>query len=202
MCALVGGCFINIHGHLARPTQRRDWSAGAEATASDGEAAAIAAPGLRVLSHLLSYPLTLAHFLTHICPSPSTPRAPTGLVMLGARAEATLPSLWWRELLAYHHGSSSSSRSRSPLNLGLHMVGPELPSSSRGERVPLGDEEAAVADGRSGRGAGGELTLFRHRGLYHELLAAGDGESCLACASFRRSAFLWRHQPNQRHPSN
>lgn len=154
--------------------QRRGWSAAAAAASSGSDATkanAIAPPGLRVLSHLLSYPLTLGHYLAHICPSPPQQAA---LVMLGARAEATLPSLWWRELLCYHGGGGHSS----PLNLGLHMVGPELAAagsgkgSSRGEQVRLAtDAEASAGESQQG---GGELTLFRHRGLYHELLAATE----------------------------
>lgn len=128
----------------------------------------IAAPGLRVLSHLLSYPLTLAHYLGHIAPvlsSPSRPPSTAALVMLGARAEASLPSLWWRELLCYH----GSSRMQS-LRLYVHMVGPELPGrSERGggrECVNL-----SLSTEGQGEGAGGELVLYRHRGLYHELLS-------------------------------
>ena len=40
--------------------QRREW--GAASAGANG----IEAPGLRVLSHLLSYPLTLAHFFEHL----------------------------------------------------------------------------------------------------------------------------------------
>jgi hypothetical protein len=124
-----------------------------------------------VLSHLLSYPLTLAHYLSHICPAPSQGTA--HLVVLGARAEATLPSLWWRELLCYHASSPS-------LRLGLHMVGPDLPGGNGGgERVPLslgGQEEEEEEEQQQQREEEQQLTLYRHRGLYHELVTSASGK--------------------------
>lgn len=168
--------------HPTYAQQRRGWSSpSSSASGAAGPEGESIPAGLRILSHLLSYPLTLAHYLSHICPCPPPSVSPsssssqgTALVMLGARAEATLPSLWWRELLCYH-GSGH-------LNLSLHLVGPELPSSKGGgERVPLVLPQEQRGEGaqqqRQGQGqGGGELTLHRHRGVYHQLIEEGEGE--------------------------
>ncbi|RYH16986.1 hypothetical protein EON65_29290 [archaeon] len=50
----------------------------------------------RILSSLLTFPLTLSHALSTLFPHP-IPKL--NIVVLGARSEASLPASWWREVM-------------------------------------------------------------------------------------------------------
>eukprot|EP00624_Nannochloropsis_granulata_P001329 evm.model.NODE_16477_length_6640_cov_25.901356.1 len=119
----------------------------------------LASPGLRILSHLLSYPMTLAHYLPHlqkVAEATKTKKeeaaAAVHLAILGARAEASLPSAWWMELLCLRC-----------IHLHLHMVGPEMPHAVAKTAARAAEHVVLDADR--------QLWLHKHHGLYHELVA-------------------------------
>jgi len=157
--------------------RQRDW-------AEPNTTTLLASPGLRILSHLLSYPMTLAHYLPHLQKAAAAATTAAGkkedaaaaaaavhLAILGARAEASLPSAWWKELLCLRRG-----------HLHLHMIGPELPRAAAKEGVAAGAAgvAAAAAAEHVVLDAERELWLYKHHGLYHEL--ASDVSSSLAAS--------------------
>lgn len=83
---------------------------------------------LRALSALLTSPLTIASAMhnieQYICNKDNEHRR--SIVILGARAEASLPPVWWRELLLDLRLRSSVLPQR-PLD--IHFVGPDLPTN-------------------------------------------------------------------------
>jgi hypothetical protein len=70
-------------------------------------------PATRMLTSLLTYPLTLAHGIETIYGSK---RPNLNVLLLGARSESSLPLKWWAECL---HACSSS-------NINITMLGPGL----------------------------------------------------------------------------
>jgi hypothetical protein len=116
-----------------------------------GEDAAVRAPFFRQLSGMLSFPLTLAHALArhqtigYVAPCAARE---LNLVVLGARAEASLPPAAWLELAAVLPAQ----------RLHLQMVGPSVESTLQ--------EYASREAWRAG-----PLRVTLHRGLFHELLA-------------------------------
>jgi hypothetical protein len=86
-------------------------------------------PALRIMSHMLTFPLTLAYALQqlHTCyllgkssrSSNSAPSAGLNIVCIGARAEASLPVHLWTEAVLACKGILGSSGS-------LSFIGPEL----------------------------------------------------------------------------
>lgn len=116
-------------------------------------------PGIRILSHLLSYPMTLAHYLPHLqkaakATDTKKEEAATAvnLAILGARAEVSLPSAWWMELLCLRRA-----------HLHLHMVGPELPQAVAKTAAEAAEHVVLDADR--------QLWLHKHHGLYHVIVA-------------------------------
>lgn len=177
----------------------------------------IGTPGLRVLSHLLTYPLTLGYLLEHIIPqekpcgkwayyichpsinaplpqlpfcpfipfySPSNLPGPIyvdtfSIGVLGARAEASLPPLWWNEVIYMCGGDEEETtttgrrrkRNLPTKHLHLHMVGPEIPGSSgnnKSQVVPLPLKE----EGEGGKAAYAhlpEIVIDRQNGFFHKI---------------------------------
>jgi splicing suppressor protein 51 len=68
----------------------------------------------RLVSHVLSAPLTLGYHFPSQTPS-------LRICVVGARAEATLPLDYWREILV-----ASNMKNDSPLTWGLDFVGPDV----------------------------------------------------------------------------
>lgn len=71
---------------------------------------------IRSLAGLLSYPLTMAYALSLLFPS-HYGRESVNILIVGARAESSLPLVWWRELLFTNH---------STLQHNVRFVGPGL----------------------------------------------------------------------------
>eukprot|EP01031_Cornospumella_fuschlensis_P025844 gene25844-31212_t len=82
----------------------------------------------RILSSLLTFPLTLSHALTTLFPHP-IPKL--NVLVLGARSEAMLPASWWRETLF-------SCPSHIP-EISVKMVGPgqKLIKQNQGQQHTL-----------------------------------------------------------------
>mmetsp|Transcript_25016 Transcript_25016/g.58694 ORF Transcript_25016/g.58694 Transcript_25016/m.58694 type:complete len:345 (-) Transcript_25016:107-1141(-) len=122
-----------------------------------------------LISHVLSAPLTLAsHF---------------GLLAehrdwccVGARAEAGIPTAYWKEflLLSSDSGASSPRRSGEPsrsgrdrLELSIDFVGPDIPPK-------LAEQSVRLAEGGDGRETAVVASLSlrgHHRGLFHDVPA-------------------------------
>lgn len=95
----------------------------------------------RVLSSLLTFPLTLAYGLNKLFASPSLASSYPNMMLkdgsinvliLGARAESSLPLIWWQEMLLacdFH-------------NVNIRMIGPELLEKRR----PLHDVQSGGTD--------------------------------------------------------
>jgi hypothetical protein len=75
----------------------------------------------RVLSSLLTYPLTISHALRTVFPLDHI-KPNMHIVVLGARAESSLPSIWWKEVLYSQHVAQSTK---------ITMVGPGQALSPR-----------------------------------------------------------------------
>lgn len=74
-------------------------------------------PGFRLLSSLLTFPLTMSYGLKNVFEvSPVFSRQSKNILVVGARAESSLPTIWWRENL-YLKGVSHKD---------IHFVGPGL----------------------------------------------------------------------------
>lgn len=94
---------------------------------------------MRVLSMILTNPLTLSYSLRYILPSTTSPSPSTSssssssmrnirVLCLGARSESNLPLVWWRESLL---------SSPNILNLSIEMCGPEILHQLHGIKVVL-----------------------------------------------------------------
>lgn len=134
--------------------KRRGWDAHAARTI--GEEPLLHAPMYRQLSAILTFSTTLAHVLSRHSRFGLASRVEPGrglnLVVLGARAEATLPPSAWLELA---HALAAEHRG----GITLRMVGPSVdPQLAMG-----GSQDAWRAEG---------MRVSLHRGLYHELVDA------------------------------
>jgi len=100
---------------------------------------------MQLISHSLSYPLTLAsqshHFLSSV-PKTSTIQH-IRLLCIGARAEATLPTNYWREFLCYVENNLSFQQQQnhtSSFNGRIHwtidFIGPDVPKGIPQRSIP------------------------------------------------------------------
>ena len=114
----------------------------------------------RLLSHALTFPLTLAHYVTLLTDGKASSVESLTVIVVGARAEATLPPIWWGEVFAF----LPSMR-----KLAIHFVGPEISSPQGGqlERQVISLESAsddANGDTPTEKFSVAERLLFLH---YH-----------------------------------
>lgn len=129
----------------------------------------------RVLSSLLTFPLTLAYGLNKLFSSSSPASSYTNMMLkdrrinvlvLGARAESSLPLIWWQEMLLSCDFD----------DVNLRMIGPELLEKGR----PLQDippqNSSLVESGE------GEPTIRRRVSI------SGCGPSSSVCQSSDRTA--------------
>lgn len=128
-------------------------------------------PAKRFLSHLLTYPLTLAAGLTearigvHGAEEPGGRRAvsgggrrPLSVVCVGARAEGSLPQGLWREALFALPGVS---------HLNLYLMGPEVVIPSRQQLDSMISRSYSTAPATG-------VTHFDHHGLPNLALSHGS----------------------------
>lgn len=127
---------------------------------------------LRLVSHTLSAPLTLATFLQGFMNSMRiSPGGSLRCCCVGARAEATLPPAFWNELLVLlHHccsiGSCMTLEHPPCLNIMLEFVGPDV--VARSTDVVLSYQDMSLTLSWSGGGR-----------LFHQLDNACDGWDAL-----------------------
>jgi hypothetical protein len=99
--------------------------------------------GLRTISSLLTYPLTLSYALHHIHRSQSQEESEessvrvTNILVLGARAESTLPLPWWKWLL---RGSGLS-----PSHFKVNMIGPDVTLSTESKTIDRGKSKLVIS---------------------------------------------------------
>jgi hypothetical protein len=117
----------------------------------------IAINATALISHVLSAPLTLANQLGNLEPYENQDIGQQRWCCVGARAEATLRPMYWKELLLmrnkeYNHEAVKTS---SYPNILLEFVGPDIQLNGQNITVALGSSGSLSI--RSG-----------FRGLYHE----------------------------------
>ncbi|KAJ1616130.1 hypothetical protein T492DRAFT_1108664 [Pavlovales sp. CCMP2436] len=135
--------------------QWRGWNAHAAGALGPGAAHA---PFRRQLSAMLTFPMTLAHVLARPRFGFASTERSLDIVLLGARAEGSLPPSAWAELT---HAVPALR------GLQLRMVGPMV------------DTKLATGSSREVWSAHGMRTSI-HRGYYHELLADTEQAQLLA----------------------
>ena len=141
-----------------------------------------AGPAHRTLSAALTFPLTLAYGLNAVTAASAhaarPPRAQAGaaiggpevlnVLVVGARAEASLPLLWWNEALSSlqprgsppsSSATAAASAAAASTSLTLHMMGPSLPPpralrSSAPAAAAAGTGTDTGSDSGSGSGRG------------------------------------------------
>lgn len=101
-----------------------------------GQAGTPSASAYRVISSLLTYPMTLSHAVNTLLPRKRT----VNILMLGARAESTLPVNWWRESL-----STSSAQ-----QLTITMAGPGQQPSQKPKHTNWEGSTLAIHPGFQG----------------------------------------------------
>ncbi len=108
-----------------------------------------------LLSHALTFPLTLAtnasHFIpTNIQEDPGEKLKPINinLCCVGSRAEANLPDDFWREYLIAanlfeHHKGVDLRRFPNPINWNIDFIGPDTPHQQvKNRQIVLSDDHA------------------------------------------------------------
>ena len=143
-------------------------------------------PAMRLISHTLTFPLTLACF-AHRLSLVESPRV--AVVIAGARAEATLPAAWWREALL-----ALGPRVRA---LDLHFVGPELrPAPEKATDFALGTAAGGghrTATLRTSAHAGTLCEFMASRAAVEGLGSGGGGGEV--------GALVWLSNPGLGHPA-
>ncbi|KAG5177584.1 hypothetical protein JKP88DRAFT_150973, partial [Tribonema minus] len=114
------------------------------------------AAAMRIISHLLTYPLTLAAALASVENTRSFSRAGLHVECIGARAEATLPPHLWAEALFSCGRLLDGGR--------LTFIGPELGVPRAVKPASSGD----TAPCHTLRQGGRSLELQWVRGLFHD----------------------------------
>ncbi|KAL9179658.1 hypothetical protein ACHAXT_008948 [Thalassiosira profunda] len=121
-----------------------------------------AAVGL--LSHPLTFPLTLGRHLQALLPETPSPdvKKQIRLCCVGARAECTLPDDFWRELLV----AAVSLNDHCSLHCTIDFVGPDVPKHlTSSKTISLID-----GDGCGEQQPTYELTLNYHTSFLHEVV--------------------------------
>lgn len=125
-----------------------------------------------LISHLLSAPLTLASQAKNVgknCVNNDIKEGKFDWCCVGARAEASIPIMYWKEFLMATRVSLSSDKdysSKTSLEISLDFIGPDIPPklSEQTVIVPESDDEnAPFATSLSLRGY--------YRGYFHDIPA-------------------------------
>jgi hypothetical protein len=114
---------------------------------------------LKLCSHVLSAPLTLANFLAH-----DTLPLNARVACIGARAEATIPLDLWKEFLLF---SAATAKKTTTSTFSIDFVGPDVIT----RQGTMQDQKVMLEEGPS-------LVLrWLYRGLFHDLLAKGHTQT-------------------------
>lgn len=119
-----------------------------------------------MISHVLTFPLTLASYNSDII---NNRRGNViRLCCVGARSEAYLPDHFWREFLYFCNVADrafSSSPSTTPIQWHISFIGHDLPATLKSRNISL-DQDASKVDGISMQHSSIQMTF--HSGLLHE----------------------------------
>jgi splicing suppressor protein 51 len=114
-----------------------------------------------LLSHPLTFPLTLARHWQKLCNSSSSHNKNFRLCCVGARAECTLPDEYWRELLI---ATSAIDNKDDDAQVTIDFIGPDVPAQLKSKTITLDnnfDEDTTQPSGR-------QLTMNFHSSFLHE----------------------------------
>ncbi|KAL7496405.1 hypothetical protein ACHAWT_004562 [Skeletonema menzelii] len=138
---------------LERYLEWRGWDINSVLSKNNLSNTSEAAIGL--LSHPLTFPLTLARHLTTLTGNKQAAR----LCCVGARAECTLPDKYWRELLI------ASFAIRIESHVSIDFVGPDVPPQQKSKTITLdNDEKTSTQLTRR------ELKMTFHPSYLHEVV--------------------------------
>lgn len=138
----------------------------------------------RVLSSLLTFPLTLAFGLNKLFASPSLSSSYPNMMLkdrsinvlvLGARAESSLPLIWWQEMLLACDFD----------DVNIRMIGPELLLDKGRPLQDLLSQNSSLV--QSGEGEG-ESTVRRRRSV--SISGCGPSSSSVSPSSDRTALHL------------
>ena len=116
----------------------------------------ISEAAIGLLSHPLTFPLTLARHLTELTGKKDAAR----LCCVGARAECTLPDKYWRELLI------AALTTRIEPDIGIDFVGPDVPPQLKSKTITLDKDENTTTQLPPER----KLTMTFHPSYLHEVV--------------------------------
>lgn len=134
----------NMHAYLSRRVQ---------------PPSSLNASAHRTLSATLTFPLTLSYGLRRVFSSHEEKKEKVRVLCLGARAESSLPRVWWDQCLASSAGVVGKS-------LSIGFLGPHLQTHRPPRPAP-----ALRGGGGSGRSSGRSLDIHHVEGgagLFHE----------------------------------
>ncbi len=121
------------------------------------------AASTRLISALLTFPVSTAHAINELCAASILPTSRLNITIVGARSESSLPAVWWKELLYLfnHNLFPATSSPPNSNNIRLHFLGPQLQQqfSSPEWRKVLSVPESAQLE---------LLARERDRGFLHE----------------------------------
>jgi hypothetical protein len=156
------GQMQSLEGYL----KWRRWTIPQDASAFEEEAVSLA-------SHVLSTPLTLAYYM-HELRKHGHGDSLYRWCCIGARAEASLPSLYWKEFLLLGSALKLQSHTRDEniesvigdivLDVKLDFVGPDIPPRTVKQEISI-----SCGRGDDGNAISSAISLqSHHRGLFHE----------------------------------
>lgn len=135
-----------------------------------------------LVSHILSAPLTLASQFKHIIEHRANDNIEDGSsaeinwCSVGARSEATIPIVYWKEFLMATRtsqfstegclGNDTLSLSEKSLGISIDFIGPDIPPKLSEQSVSISDSQA-----------GNRSLCLRgyHKGFFHDSQAMGTG---------------------------
>mmetsp|Transcript_37100 Transcript_37100/g.89929 ORF Transcript_37100/g.89929 Transcript_37100/m.89929 type:complete len:478 (+) Transcript_37100:73-1506(+) len=137
---------------------------------------------MTMISHVLSTPLTLALQLEQYCRTMMNYKNSTSdddekfvvvpstqvikICCVGARAEASLPDMYWKELLNAVNTKPTTTSTSKPLSVSIDFIGPDIPPMMK-ERVVNSDSVDTDTEST--------LTLRGlYRGLFHDYFSTTD----------------------------
>ena len=132
-----------------------------------------------LLSHTLTFPLTLGRHINHIN-SLSSPTSSHQLdnddddqsfriCCVGARAECTLPDDFWKEFLIAHINKANGNQDKEEsLNCTIDFVGPDVPIYLNSKKITLSDNEKEGTNEQHVMKH--ELTMNYHTCVLHDVV--------------------------------
>jgi len=120
-----------------------------------------------LVSHIMSAPLTVASKFKILTEHFTSDWTSNGSMVLnwccvGARAEASIPTVYWEEFLLCSKEYSSSRKMR--LELSIEFIGPDIP-------LELSEQSVGLTESQDGNGPWSLTLRGYHRGFFHDIPA-------------------------------